>query len=204
LGLVAVFAVLNFGIGISQALYQPFVLSFASRDALGVISSCGGLGMLTGSLLLATWGGPRRRIHGVLGGILVVGLAHVLLGVLPSVPLLAAALFGILFAAAIVNGSNAAILMAKVAPEVQGRVFAALTMVAWSTLPLAYLAAGPLADHVFEPLLAADGPLAGSVGALTGAGAGRGMGLMLALTGVLLLATGIVGYLVPRIREIEE
>jgi hypothetical protein len=68
-----------------------------------------------------------------------------------------------------------------------GRVFAVRMMVAFSTLPLAYLLAGPLADFVFEPLLAEGGALAPTLGTMIGVGPGRGIGLQLMLLGVLLL-----------------
>ncbi|MEW5931041.1 MAG: MFS transporter, partial [Gemmatimonadota bacterium] len=152
-GLVAVFAVVNLAMAIAQGVYQPMVLSTASSAALGTISSVGGVGMLVGSLLLSAWGGPRRKMHGVLGAAGLVGLCHVLFGVRAAVPVWAAALFGVMFAMPFVSGSVTAVMMRKVAPEVQGRVFATIQMVAMSSAPVGYLAAGPLADRVFEPLL---------------------------------------------------
>jgi len=43
-------------------------------------------------------------------------------------------------------------------------------------LILGFLLAGPLADKVFEPMMAPGGFLAGSVGAFLGVGPGRGIG----------------------------
>jgi DHA3 family macrolide efflux protein-like MFS transporter len=76
-------------------------------------------------------------------------------------------------------------------------------MIAWSSLPLAYLAAGPLADQVFEPLMDEGGALANSVGQIIGTGQGRGIGLLYMILGIIsLLATG-VGFLYPRLRQVE-
>ena len=55
-----------------------------------------------------------------------------------------------------------------------GRVFALNTLVAWSTLPIGFGLVAPYGSALFEPLLAPDGPLAGTVGAVIGTGAGRG------------------------------
>jgi hypothetical protein len=85
----------------------------------------------------------------------------------------------------------------------QGRVFATRRMIAWSSLPLAYLLAGPLADRVFEPLMAAGGPLAGSVGKLIGAGPGRGIALLYMIFGVFLLGVTLVALLYPPMRRLE-
>jgi hypothetical protein len=70
--------------------------------------------------------------------------------------------------------------------------------------PIASLVAGPLADRVFEPLLAVNGPLAGSVGQITGVGPGRGIGLLLISMGLLLVMASVVSYLCPRLRLVEE
>ena len=73
-----------------------------------------------------------------------------------------------------------------------------------STRPLAYLIAGPLADRVFEPLLAPGGPLAPSVGQLLGTGPGRGIGLLFIIMGIIKALVSIGGYLYPRIRLVED
>ncbi len=77
-------------------------------------------------------------------------------------------------------------------------------MIAKSTRPLAYLLAGPLADMVFEPLLAADGSLAGSVGPIIGIGPGRGIALLFIVMGIIKVTVSLGGYLYPRIRLVED
>ncbi len=97
-------------------------------------------------------GGPRRRIPGVAGFSALCGLFISLLGLRTQIPLMAFAGFSVMFTMPIVNGSGQAIWQSKISPDVQGRVFAARRMIAWSTMPLAYLIAGPLADWIFRPL----------------------------------------------------
>jgi hypothetical protein len=76
-------------------------------------------------------------------------------------------------------------------------------MIAWSSLPLAYLVAGPLADRVFEPLLAVGGPLAASVGQFIGVGPGRGIGFLYMVLGLISLLAVVVALLYPRLRRVE-
>lgn len=68
---------------------------------------------------------------------------------------------------------------------------------------MAILLAGPLADHAFEPLLAPDGGLAGSVGALIGVGPGRGIGLLYVVAGLGTMVLAVVGWSRRHIRNIE-
>ncbi|MBP6789519.1 MAG: hypothetical protein KA170_18165, partial [Candidatus Promineofilum sp.] len=64
--------------------------------------------------------------------------------------------------------------------------------------------AGPLADRVFEPAMQGGGAVAALFGPLVGTGPGAGMGLMVALSGVFGAAVGLVGYLVPAVRNVEQ
>jgi hypothetical protein len=204
MGLLLFFATSNFLLGIVGVLVTPLVLAFASAAALGTVLTVSGSGMLLGSFLMSIWGGPRRRIKGVLGFMFASGVCVMLAGLRPSVSLLALAGFCYFFSFPILNGCSQAIWQSKVAPGVQGRVFAIRRMIAWSTLPLAYLLAGPLADHIFEPLLAADdGRLAASAGRVIGVGPGRGIGLMFILMGFMTMLVAVCGYLYPRVRLVE-
>jgi MFS family permease len=204
LGLLVFFAIVNFLWGMVGALITPMILGWTSSDVLGMIIAIAGAGMLTGSLLMSIWGGPKRRINGVLHFELLGGACFILMGLNPSFWPVAAGAFGAHVTIAIVYGSNQAIWQTKVAPDVQGRVFATQQMVARAASPLAYLLAGPLADRVFDPLLAPGGLLAGFVGQFLGVGSGRGIGLLFVLMGLVLIVITLIGRLNPRIRHVED
>jgi len=204
LALLIFFAGGNFFASIAQIAYTPLVLSFAGTEALGTVLSAGGVGMLGGSIIMSAWGGPRRRIHGVLAFWLFIGFGMMIAGARASVALIAASVFAIATCVPIVNGCSQALWQVKTPPDIQGRVFATRRMIAWSTPPLAYLAAGPLADRIFGPLLEDHGLLAGSVGRLIGAGPGRGLGLLLIVLGLAVTMIVFAGYLYPRLRLVEE
>lgn len=202
-GLLAFFAIVNFLWGMVGALIMPMILNFTTADVLGIIISCAGGGLLTGSVVMSLWGGPRRRIYGVLNFELFSGLCFLLIGFRPFAPLVALGAFGAHFTIAIISGSNQAIWQTKVAPDVQGRVFAMQQMVSNSMKPLAFLLAGPLADRVFEPLMAANTNWAANLGHLIGTGPGRGIGLLFIVMGVTKLVISLIAYCSPRIRQIE-
>jgi MFS family permease len=204
LGLLVFFAVVNLLWGIVGASITPMILGFTTADVLGVILSGAGGGMLAGSLIMSAWGGPRRRINGVLYFELLSGLCFLLIGLRPSAWLVVVGAFCAHLTIAIVYGSNQAIWQSKVPPGAQGRVFAAQQMIATSTRPLAYLVAGPLADKLFEPLLAPTGPLAGSIGQIVGVGPGRGIGLLFLVMGALKAAASLGGHWYSPIRQVED
>lgn len=202
-GLLLFFATTNFATGIVQVLFTPLVLSFATTAILGLLLSIGGIGFLSGSLAMSIWGGPKRRIYGILGANLMMGIVLFAAGFPPRAWILGMAAFLFFFGLPITNGCSQAIWQSKTAPDVQGRVFAVRRMIAWASLPLAYLTAGPLADHVFEPLLADGGLLASSIGQVIGVGVGRGIGLIYILLGWMMLLAVLVAYLYPRLRLVE-
>jgi MFS family permease len=197
------FAMVNLGLAFLWALFPPLVLSFAKPAMLGIVGSTLGFGMLLGSMVMTAWGGPKRRVMGILGVGVLFGVCLLLIGLRPSVPLIAASIFGITFGIPLLNGSFMKLWAPRIAPDVQGRTFAAIQVMIWSTEPIAYLTAGPLADRVFRPLLVPGGPLASTVGAVIGTGPGRGIGLMLMVVGVLVL--GWTGFcaLLPHFHSVE-
>jgi len=75
----------------------------------------------------------------------------------------------------IINGSNQAIWQAKVAPDLQGRVFSIRRLIAWFVTPAAQLVAGPLADFVFEPGMQSNTLMASTAGTVVGTHPGSGM-----------------------------
>jgi DHA3 family macrolide efflux protein-like MFS transporter len=204
LGLLLIFAAFNFVSGLIMPLIMPMILDMTSADMLGYLVSIVGMGMLVGTLVMSAWGGPKRRIHGVLGFLMLSGFFTSLLGISPLIPVLAVAGFLLMFTMPIINGSSQAIWQSKVAPDVQGRVFSVRRMIAWSMTPLAYIIAGPLVDRVFKPLLLEGGALADSVGQLIGVGPGRGTGFMFIIVGAVSILVAGAGYLSPRVRNVED
>ena len=204
LGLLLFFAVSNFLMGTIIVLAPPLLLGFTTPGVLGTVLSVGGSGILGGSAAMSIWGGPRRRVYGVFGGVLLSGVGMILAGLAPSALLIGAAAFILTFGLPVIAASSQAIWQRKVAPDVQGRVFAIRSMIATASMPLAYLVSGPLADYVFNPLLVPGGALAGSVGRAIGVGPGRGIALMFILLGLLTLLAVALGYMYPRLRLVEE
>lgn len=204
LGLLGLFAALNFGVGMVQVLITPMVLAFATPVTLGIVLSIASSGMLVGGIVMSVWGGSARRMPTILYTALGQGLLLLASGLQPSATLITSVAFFFLLLFPILIGASQALWLAKVPPDLQGRVFATRRMIAFSTLPLAQILAGPLADGVFEPLMAPGGALAGSVGQVIGVGPGRGIALLLMLLGVLITLIALIGMRTPALRDLED
>ncbi len=192
-----------FFIAVNATLSIPILVSITPAEIVGIMALIFGIGGVLGSIIVAVWGGTKRRIYSVFGAHLLVGVGLILFGLRPNLILMTIAGFGISSILPLRDGATEAIWRSKVPPELQGRVFALLQMVGSAAFGLAYLIVGPLGDGIFEPLMDLNGPLADSVGRVIGAGDGRGMALCVVLAGALTLAMTVMAILNSRIRQME-
>jgi MFS transporter, DHA3 family, macrolide efflux protein len=206
LGLQLIFLVGNFFASLAGVLYAPMILARTDNNAVvfGSVQTAGAIGGVIGGLAIGAWGGPRRKVHGVLLGWVFSSMLGIMLyGLGRSLPVWAAAAFCAAFFVPLVNSSNQAIWQSKVAPDVQGRVFATRRMIAWFVNPLATLMAGPLADFVFEPAMQPGGRLVEQFSWLVGVGPGAGSALIVIFAGLFGIMVGFSGYFFQKIRNVE-
>jgi MFS family permease len=207
LGLQVIFMAGNFFATIGFTLVAPMILARTGNNslALGSVQSVAAIGSVVGALLISAWGGPKRLVHGVLLGWVFSSLfGQTLFGLAQTV--LIWSIFGFLgqIFFPIVNSSNQAIWQAKVAPDVQGRVFSVRRLIAWLVNPIATLIAGPLADVVMEPAMQSGGPVADLLGPIFGTGPGAGMAVIVTLSGIGGALVGLSGYAFRRIRDVQD
>ncbi len=208
LGLMLMFAATNLVSGMYGVMSSATVLSRTGNDAvaLGSVQSVAGVGGLVGGLLMGIWGGPKTKVYGLFACLLVSGLVgSTVFAAARTVPVMMTGAFIYLLCVPVLNGCSQAIWQRKVAPEVQGKVFAARRVLAQALHPVSLLAGGPLADRVLEPAMRSPtaSRLAETFGPIVGTGPGSGMALLLLITGLLLAATALVGILNPRVRNVE-
>ncbi|HEX8992547.1 MAG TPA: MFS transporter [Anaerolineales bacterium] len=203
LALLMFFLATNFLSGVMQPLFVPLILDNWQADVLGYLSTILGVGMLAGTLVISAWGGGKRKVYTLLGAGFIGSVFLAGVGLRASIPLLAVCGFGFMFAGPIMNASSQAIWQSKVAPDVQGRVFAVRRAIAWSAQVVSPLLAAPLADYVFKPAMKQGGALAGLLGPIVGVGASRGVGVLISTLALVNLLVVAVAFLSPRIRHLE-
>ncbi|MBV6391601.1 MAG: hypothetical protein KPEEDBHJ_00813 [Anaerolineales bacterium] len=205
LGLQMIFFFGNLFMGILFTLVAPMILSRTDNNSLmfGSVQTAGAVAGVAGGIIMSAWGGFKRRVHGVLLGWMFSGVGGAIIGLMGGLPVWIVGIMITSIVSPLVNASNQAIWQAKVAPDVQGRVFSARRLIAWFTNPIAPIIAGTLADYVFEPQMRATTALSQIFGGLVGAGPGAGMGLIIFAAGTLTILAGAAGYFIPVIHNAE-
>ncbi|MBE9117325.1 MFS transporter [Lusitaniella coriacea LEGE 07157] len=203
--LLSFFLINNFIDSLSFSILPAMVLARSNSNTtiLGTLFSFFGIGGLLGGVTLSLWGGPKRRIHGILIGSAIwkVGLMVLALAQQTSVKIGTALMSG--FCSPFPNSCSQAIWRAKVEPEVQGRVFSTRFLLTQLATPLGGAIAGPLADYVFEPAMQPGGSLAQLLGEVFGVGIGAGMALQTTLFASVGLLIALGGYRVKYLSKLE-
>jgi MFS transporter, DHA3 family, macrolide efflux protein len=206
LGIVIILFVANLTLGFPNSVQVPLVLLRTGNSSLilGAVQTAGAVSWALAALVMSSWGGLKNRLHGLLlgwsayclVGNLLFGLGRSL-GVWIPASLLAG------FGATLGNVSSQSLLQAKVAPDVQGRVFSARRLLTWAPDMFTPILGGMLADRIMEPGMQSSGLLSKIFGWMTGTGPGSGMAVETVLFGVLTIIVLLAGYASPAIRNIE-
>lgn len=208
LGLQLVFFISNLFAGIGFTVVAPMVLARTAQNtvALGSVETAGAVGMLLGGIAMSAWGGFKRRVHGVLLGMIFASIFENFLlgwGRTTAVWIPAMVLGGLFIP--LINGSNQAIWQSKVAPDLQGRVFSARRLIAWFTNPISPIIGGTMADYLLEPMMKnQSNAFARLMEPSFGSGPGSGMALLLFLCGFGGILAGLGGYLFQSVRDAED
>jgi DHA3 family macrolide efflux protein-like MFS transporter len=148
---------------------------------LSLLEAVAGVGIVAGGLILSVWGGFKRKIYTTMLGMIILGLSFVVLGLTPGglFRMALTSIFVVGLMIPLIDGPIMAILQGTVAPEIQGRVFTMMGSLLWITSPISLAVAGPVTDWI-------------------------GLQVWYMTAGVMCVATGLAGFFVPAIVNIEE
>lgn len=175
------------------ALFNLGLLALATEIAgparAGLPIAAIGVALVAGSLWAGARGVADDRI-----GTFTLGLTTTAVGcaVAAAGPHLELVIVGGVLAVVLipaVNAASATIFQEHVPPEMQGRVFGLRGAIGGALYPISAALGGLLIDRVGAPLM--DGPLAGSLGRLIGAGSERGAALVVLSGGLALAGLGV-------------
>lgn len=206
LSLLLVILGLNLVHGFSGSLFAPMILLRTDNNSasLGAAQSAFALGGVIGGLVVSAWGGFKKRIRGMLIGWSLFALfGLVLFGLGRSLYIWIPVLFLASMTFPLTQSASNAIWQAKVAPDVQGRVFSARRLIAWLVDPIMPVIAGALADYITEPAMTTQSGLSSAFSWLVGNTPGSGMSLQYVFSGLAYISIILVAWFIPVVRNVE-
>ena len=166
-----------------DAVLPALVIPRCGSGVLGIVTSCSGIAMVLGSLLVTVMKKPRDRVKVIYRTMLFsLGIENFMLAFSRNpVWWCAGQIVGWILVP--VMGANQNVIMRNSIPvELQGRVYACRNTLQFFTIPLGLALGGFLVDEVCEPFMAARAPGATAV-LLFGSGKGSGAALMMFILG---------------------
>ena len=204
LGLQMIFFFGNLFTGIGFTVFAPMILLRTNNNSVifGAVNSAAAIGGVVGGIIMSAWGGFKKRTHGVLVGWIVAGIFWALFGFGTSLAFWIPFIVASTLINPLINTSNQSLWQAKVAPDIQGRVFSARRLIAWFTQPIAPIIAGVMADKWLEPSMTSGSTnLAATFSSWVGTGPGSGMALLFIFCGLGAALVGLSGCFFPFIRN---
>lgn len=191
LTLLWLITVVTFCMGFIQTLFTPLILDLSNERILGILTSSAASGMLVSGIIIGVFNMGNRHILYLSSAMIVAGVVTICLGASTHIIVIGCMAFLFFATLPLMNTSLEVLVRAAIPNETQGRVWGLISLISQFGFIFAYGIAGPLADHVFNPLLQPAGPLASNIGSIIGTGDARGIGLMFILIGLLLIMMGI-------------
>jgi DHA3 family macrolide efflux protein-like MFS transporter len=192
---------LNFFGGFSGILFTPYILAKTNNNQLflGTVNGAFGVGGIICAFLLMVWVGPKKKIKGLLSGLLI-GYASTMLFVFcgPLYQFVAMALLGS-FGNTFAYTFSQSIWQSKTPIQLQGRVFSARKIIAQIPGPISMGISGPLVDYVLFPLVKNNPVLP----IWMGTGKANALAISILFGGILSFATVIVAITSKKIRQVE-
>lgn len=201
LGGLFLFTLIWFNVSAVHVLILPLVLSMGDATDLGFIQSMAGVGTLVGGLLMVAWKGPQRKMFGILVPAVIVACILIVMPIPASIAWFAACSVLIMVLAPVAAVCSQTLWQRKVPLHFHGRAFSLRNTIMKAAQPLAFLSAGLLADHVFNPLMQSELAANSWLATIWGTGEGRGVALMISLFGVISLVMVILAWFTPAIRR---
>ena len=174
----------NFIASAFDAVLPALVIPRRGSNVLGIVTSCSGVAMVLGSLLVTIMKNPRDRVKVIYRTMLFsLGIENFVLAFSKNpVWWCAGQIVGWILVP--VMGANQNVIMRNSIPvELQGRVYACRNTLQFFTIPIGLASGGFLVDEICEPFMAGQSSTTLPV-LLFGSGKGSGAALMMFILGI--------------------
>ncbi len=201
--LVLVMGMVNFLLNGPLEMVIPYVLERSgSTLALSLMLSIMSVSTSFSALALSVLNVRRKRVRFISASVAVSGAAMILFGIMRSVGGLSLMLFILMLPLPALNVMFKSILQEKTPEIYQGRVFAVSYQWAYGIAPLSFLLYGWIADSVVMPYFERD--VHPVLVYLFGNGKGAALGLVMTLSGILMVVLAMFMTKVRSLGSMEE
>ena len=135
-----------------STLYPLMSITYFERSIAdaGFVETMFAVGMLAGGIILGIWGGTRNKMHTIMGGVVLLGVATLLQGVTPQNQFM---LFVILtsitgFSIPFISSLFMTIIQEKIQPEYLGRVISVASSIMSFAAPIGLMFSGAFAEQI--------------------------------------------------------
>ncbi len=185
--LILFLAGVNFVASAFDAVLPALILprENGGETVLGIVTSCAGIAMLFGSLIVTALPAPKNRVRVIyLTMLFSLGTENFLLA-FTELPVLwcMGQIIGWLLVP-VMSANLDVILRTTIPVDMQGRVYSCRNTLQFFTIPIGLFLGGFMVDHFCEPMMAA-APAQGMLVRLFGEGKGSGAAMMMFILGVL-------------------
>lgn len=186
--LILISSLISMFIGVIQILSEPLILSFTDAKTLGISETVCALGMLFTALLTGIFGIKKNQSRVLSVSLMMAGAFMILFSMTENVMIICT--FGFLFFAMLPPANSCLDYLARtnIPNEMQGRV--------WGFI-------GLISQLGYIPAYALSGVLADGIGSAFDIGGGRGAAWVIAISGMLLMASALGFLFSGRIRSLE-
>ncbi len=189
--LLFVFAAVNFGLSFFNIARLAVATRTGGPARAGLALGTGGVTTIVTGVWIGRKGLPERRIPVLGWGLLLGAVGAVLTGLRPNFALVVVGVMVSLAGYPAVAAAASTLFHEHVPATMQGRVFGLRSAVSQALLPLGSAVSGFVIARLLAPAMAEGGPLAASVGSVTGVGPERGAAVALLAVGVWLAALAV-------------
>lgn len=187
--LILVSSILTCFMGAFQILAEPLILDFSSSTVLGVAETVCASGMLVSGLILGVKGIRSGYVKKLSLSLLMAGVSMVFFGLRENLWLIGVSGFCFFAMLPISNTSLDYLVRTNIAENMQGRAWGLIGFLSQIGYVVAYGTSGLLADGLADAF---------------GLSVGRGAGMVILVSGILLGITAILLYQIPSVKKLEK
>lgn len=201
--LIMIISLVTFFVGFLQTLFAPMMLTITDSATLGISQSTAASGMLLSSLVLGVFAVTGKQRKMLLTGLALAGFFFAMIGVTDNILFITGSAFFFYCALPLINTSADVLVRKNIPNNMQGRAWGLIGVLSQAGFIAAYITAGFLADHIFNPLFNKGGALASTIGRVIGTGPGRGIGFMFIISGICVIITSFITSQIRSLHSLE-